>query len=129
MAVRFPMTIISGGPGTGKTTIVISILRVLHRLGVAPGDIALAAPTGKAAHRMAEVIQAGRCAIVDPKPVDQDLAHLPEPRTLHRLLGYQHRSGRFTHHENNRLAESVVIVDESSMIDLALMEQLVRAAP
>ena len=127
MAVRHPMTIISGGPGTGKTTIVISILRVLGRLGVAAGDIALAAPTGKAAHRMSEVIQAGRRALVDPKPVDQDLAHLPEPRTLHRLLGYQHHTGRFTHHENNRLGEKVIIVDESSMIDLALMEQLVRA--
>jgi exodeoxyribonuclease V alpha subunit len=51
----------------------------------------------------------------------------PDPRTLHRLLGYSPSSGRFHHHENNRLAETIVIVDEASMIDLALMERLVRS--
>ena len=59
-AVRYPVTIVSGGPGTGKTTIVVSILRVLRRLGVTCEEIALAAPTGKAANRMNEAIQAGR---------------------------------------------------------------------
>ena len=58
-AARHPMTIISGGPGTGKTTIILSILRVLRRLGVACADIALAAPTGKAANRMGEAVSAG----------------------------------------------------------------------
>ena len=59
-AVRYPMTIVSGGPGTGKTTIVISMLRVLLRLGVGCDEIALAAPTGKAANRMSEAIRIGR---------------------------------------------------------------------
>ena len=87
-AVRYPITIVSGGPGTGKTTIVLSILRVLRRLGVACEEFALAAPTGKAANRMGEAIQAGREGIADPSPEDLDLVHLAEPRTLHRLLGY-----------------------------------------
>jgi exodeoxyribonuclease V alpha subunit len=126
-AVRYPITIVSGGPGTGKTTIVLSILRVLRRLGIACEQFSLAAPTGKAANRLGEAIQAGREGIADPSPEDLDLDHLAEPRTLHRLLGYSRSSGRFLHHENNRLAERVVIVDEGSMIDLAMMERLVRS--
>jgi exodeoxyribonuclease V alpha subunit len=126
-AVRYPITVVSGGPGTGKTTIVLSILRVLRRLGVSCEEFALAAPTGKAANRMGEAIQAGREGIADPSPEDRDLVHLAEPRTLHRLLGYSPGSGRFQHHENNRLAERVVVVDEGSMIDLAMMERLVRS--
>ena len=122
-----PMTIISGGPGTGKTTIVLSILRTLRRLGVTCEEIALAAPTGKAANRMGDAITAGQRLIVNPASEDLDLANLSEPCTLHRLLGYSQRTDRFLHHENNRLAERVVIVDEGSMIDLALMERLVRS--
>jgi len=126
-AVHFAVTIVSGGPGTGKTTIVVSILRVLHRLGVTCEEIALAAPTGKAANRMNEAIQAGLVGIAEKAAADRDLDNLAEPRTLHRLLGYSRHTGRFLHHENNRLAERVVIVDEGSMIDLALMERLVRS--
>jgi exodeoxyribonuclease V alpha subunit len=126
-AVQYPITVVSGGPGTGKTTIVLSILRVLRRLGVACEDFALAAPTGKAANRMGEAIQAGLKGIDNRPRADLDLDHLAEPRTLHRLLGYVRGSGRFLHHENNRLAERVVIVDEGSMIDLAMMERLVRS--
>ncbi len=126
-AVRYPVTIVSGGPGTGKTTIVISMLRVFSRLGIGVEEIALAAPTGKAANRMSEAILIGRESISDPAPVDLELSHLADPSTLHRLLGYSTRTGRFIHHENNRLAERVVIVDEGSMIDLSLMERLVRS--
>ena len=67
-AVRYPVTIVSGGPGTGKTTIVISMLRVFLRLGVGVEEIALAAPTGKAANRMSEAILIGRESISDPAP-------------------------------------------------------------
>jgi exodeoxyribonuclease V alpha subunit len=76
---------------------------------------------------MGEAITAGLGAITDPAPADLDVAALAEPCTLHRLLGYSQRTGRFMHHENNRLTERVVIVDEGSMIDLALMERLVRS--
>ena len=96
-------------------------------MGVTCEEIALAAPTGKAANRMGEAIKVGRDEIVDPSPEDLDLVNLGDPCTLHRLLGYSQRTGRFSHHENNRLAERVVIVDEGSMIDLALMERLVRS--
>ncbi len=126
-AVGGPLTVVSGGPGTGKTTVVVTMLRVLRRLGVTCEEIALAAPTGKAANRMGEAIRAGYNGIVDPAPADLDLVNLATPRTLHGLLGYSYRSGRFIHHENNRMAERVVIVDEGSMIDLALMERLIRS--
>jgi exodeoxyribonuclease V alpha subunit len=127
VVVRYPVTVISGGPGTGKTTMIIAILRVLRRLGVTCGEIALAAPTGKAATRIHDAIRTGLAGIADKAELDRDLENLAEPRTLHRLLGYSNRLGRFLYHENNRLAERVIIVDEASMIDLALMERLMRS--
>jgi len=128
MAVESPITIISGGPGTGKTTIVVTILRILRRLGVAVEEIALAAPTGKAANRMAEAIRKGLAGLPPGNPIDADLALKPPvASTLHRLLGYSPRLDRFKHHENNRLSHSVVIVDEGSMVDLFLMERVVRS--
>ena len=123
------LTVISGGPGTGKTTIVLAMLRALARLGVAPGAVALAAPTGKAANRLEEAIQQGLQRLAAPlAPADAELARAsPAAETLHRLLGWSPRRKTFVHHQNNRLAHRVVIVDESSMIDLALMERLVRS--
>jgi exodeoxyribonuclease V alpha subunit len=126
-AVQSPLTMISGGPGTGKTTVVVSILRLLRRLNVPVEQVALAAPTGKAANRMKSAIHDGLRGIAAPDAADQELFDLPEPRTLHRLLGYSAANDRFHHHENNRLAETVVIVDEASMIDLYLMERLLRS--
>ena len=127
-AATLPLTVISGGPGTGKTSAVLSILRTLVRLGVSVESLALAAPTGKAANRMEESIRKGLSSISRRGEADETLlAGCPEPRTIHRLLGYLPASGRFRHHENNPLSESVVIVDECSMIDLFLMDQLVRA--
>ncbi len=113
-AATQPLTIISGGPGTGKTSIVVSLLRVLLASGTASDRIAIAAPTGKATNRLRESIE-------------RDLADAPAPVTLHRLLGYMPRRDAFRHHENNPIVSEVVIVDESSMIDLALMERLLRA--
>ncbi len=127
-AARLPLAVISGGPGTGKTQIVVSILRVLARLGVSPEAVALAAPTGKAAYRMKESIRRALLSL-DP-PAEEDgplLAYGLEPRTLHRLLGYLPSTGRFRHHEQNPLDAEVVIVDEASMIDLGLMDHLLRA--
>lgn len=127
-SARLPLTVISGGPGTGKTQIVVSILRVLVRLGVAPSAIALAAPTGKAAFRMKESIRAALHALADPSDEDRRLLEEPpEPRTIHRLLGFLPTTGAFRHHEQNPLDADVVIVDEVSMVDLELMDRLLRA--
>lgn len=127
-ALTSALTVISGGPGTGKTSIVLSILRALIRLGVPVESIALAAPTGKAAKRLEESIRKSLATVTRRDASDEAiLASCPKPRTLHRLLGFYPSSGRFRHHENNRLSEKVVIVDECSMIDLFLMDQLVRS--
>lgn len=143
-----PLTVISGGPGTGKTSIVVTILRTLVRLGIDPTDIALAAPTGKAAYRMGESILKSlrslfpnvsdtpshgetNTHVANPtyNPI-YDIAlqqNCPAPMTLHRLLGYSPSKDRFTAHEGNPLKAKVIIVDEGSMIDLFMMDQLVRA--
>lgn len=127
-AIHLPLTIITGGPGTGKTSIVVSLLRLLVRQGVDPQTVALAAPTGKAAHRMLESITYQLRAASSLEQADQTLLEkLPKPQTLHRLLGYSRYSGQFHHHEHNPLGARVVIVDEASMIDMFLMEHLVRA--
>jgi exodeoxyribonuclease V alpha subunit len=126
-ALLQPLAVISGGPGTGKTSVVVSILRALARLGVSMKQVALAAPTGKAANRMEEAIRKSLRGL-DPEGPDADLLKSPpEARTLHRLLGYLPTADRFRHHDGNPLAEEVVIVDEGSMVDLFLMTQLVSA--
>lgn len=116
-ALTSPLTIVSGGPGTGKTSIVVAILRAAIANGVvdSPSAIALAAPTGKAADRLRRSIGASPPLA----PV------LPVPMTLHRLLGYGR--GGFRHGARNPLAQRLVIVDESSMIDVFLMERLASA--
>ncbi|HYL59646.1 MAG TPA: exodeoxyribonuclease V subunit alpha [Candidatus Acidoferrales bacterium] len=122
------LTVISGGPGTGKTSIVVAILRLMVRLGVDPALISLAAPTGKAAHRMGECVRASLTQTDRRDAVDQTLLdNYPEPTTMHRLLGYSPEGDRFRHHRNNPLSARVVIVDEGSMLDLTLMERLVNA--
>jgi exodeoxyribonuclease V alpha subunit len=127
-AARGGLTVISGGPGTGKTSIVVAIMRLMVRLGVAPSQIALAAPTGKAAYRMGECVSESLTQIDQRDSVDQTLldARL-EPATIHRMLGYSPSSGRFRHHRNNPLSARVVIVDEGSMLDVNLMERLTNA--
>ena len=123
-------TLVTGGPGTGKTSILVSILRTLVRLGVDPASIALAAPTGKAADRMRGATEIALGRIVERAPEDEALlASLPGAQTLHRLLGFSPRDETFRHHEDDPVAASVVVVDESSMIDLGLADRLVRALP
>jgi exodeoxyribonuclease V alpha subunit len=123
------ITVISGRPGSGKTSIVASVLRVLARVGSPPLEsIALASPTGKAADRMRQSIESHLQAITNPGKADSRLAEAcPPSSTLHRLLGYSPGQDRFWHNEHNPLAEQLVIVDESSMIDLAMMDRLLRA--
>jgi exodeoxyribonuclease V alpha subunit len=123
-ALSRTLTVISGGPGTGKTTIAVHIARGLVRLGVPLSGLALAAPTGKAANRLQESLRAGLSALTGD--ADQALlAACPPAQTLHRLLGWSR--GSFLHHENNRLSARALIVDEGSMIDLFLMDRLLRS--
>ena len=121
-AATAPLTIISGGPGTGKTSIVGALLKTLIAGGVDSDEIALAAPTGKAANRIAESIRAG--SLRDSSNPGQSC---PEPSTLHRLLGFSPTLKRFRHHRNNPITARVVIVDEGSMLDLELMSHLLDA--
>lgn len=124
------LAIISGGPGTGKTAIAAAIVRVLARLGIAPDAIALAAPTGKAAQRMATSLNAQLGAIDAPAAADTALtANPPKPRTLHRLLGYMPDSGRFRYRDGRPLSKEAILVDEASMVDAELMDALLRALP
>lgn len=120
------LCVISGGPGTGKTSTVIRILALLlEQAGDRPCHIALAAPTGKAAARMQEAIRRAREALA----VDEGIrARIPDrAATLHRLLGARPDSVYFRHDRRNPLPADVVVVDEASMVDLALMAKLMRA--
>ncbi len=123
------ISVISGRPGSGKTSIVAGILRAVTRVGYpALASVALAAPTGKAADRMRQSISEHLAGIPSLSEADQKLfAQCPPSYTLHRLLGYSPGRDLFLHNENNPLAELLVIVDESSMIDLAMMDRLLRA--
>ena len=124
------ISIITGGPGTGKTFVAGRLLTLGIKLDVIdPLRIALAAPTGKAAARLQE--QIGN-ALADAeknellsKPLDA--TELPEARTLHRLLGASADGSRFRFDENNLLPYDVVLIDEASMIDLTMMARLFRA--
>lgn len=121
-AARKSFCVISGGPGSGKTSTVVRILQLLLRLDP-ECRIALVAPTGKAAARMMDSIRQ-RIDQLDDAETSRNA--LPtEARTIHRLLGYR-RHG-FEYHGNHRLPYDCIIVDEASMVDLKLMFHLLAA--
>jgi exodeoxyribonuclease V alpha subunit len=127
MALLKPLLVISGGPGTGKTYTVARILALLHALhtGPKPLRIGLAAPTGKAAARLDESIRAARHDLPDGLG-----RTVPEQaQTLHRLLGARPNKENFLYDRDNPLHVDVLVVDEASMIDLALMAALLEALP
>jgi exodeoxyribonuclease V alpha subunit len=117
--------IITGGPGTGKTTTVAKIIALLLSIDNNL-RIALSAPTGKAAARLNEAIR-NQKNLKAPEEVLEKLQTI-EAKTIHRLLGYG-RNFSFRYNEVNRLPYDVIIVDESSMIDVALMSKLLSAIP
>ncbi|MEO8083240.1 MAG: exodeoxyribonuclease V subunit alpha, partial [Ardenticatenales bacterium] len=129
VAARRPLTVISGGPGTGKTTTVVRIAALLARQAIADGApqprIVLLAPTGKAAARLAEAVAAAGARL----DLDDDVrAALPtDARTIHRALGLRGDGGHGRHGPDNPLDADVVVVDEASMVDLVLMRRLVDA--
>jgi exodeoxyribonuclease V alpha subunit len=106
-AIENKVMVITGGPGTGKTTIINAVLKIFSRIGV---QILLAAPTGRAAKRMGEVT-----------------GH--EAKTIHRMLKYSIKGGGFEKNEENPLDCDLLIVDEASMIDTILMHHLLKAVP
>ena len=120
--------VISGGPGTGKTTTVARILALLQeQAGSERLRIALAAPTGKAAARLQETIKSAKEKLNCSEEVKADISE--EASTIHRLLGTIPDSPYFRHNAKNPLPADVVIIDESSMVDLALLSKLVQAIP
>jgi exodeoxyribonuclease V alpha subunit len=133
IAVTRRFAVISGGPGTGKTTTVVKVLALL--LEQDPDlRIALAAPTGKAAARLSESVGAGKGRIAAAGgTADGILARIPEQaQTIHRLLGFGPSGGAgglFRRDAENPLSVDCLVVDEASMIDLPLMARLLAALP
>jgi exodeoxyribonuclease V alpha subunit len=125
VAVLSRVTVLAGGPGTGKTTTVARLLALLNDQSDVPPRIALAAPTGKAAARLADAV---RTAAVQLSPEDRSRLGDISASTLHRLLGWVPESrGRFRHHARNRLPHDLVVVDEMSMVSLTMMARLLDA--
>lgn len=120
--------VISGGPGTGKTTTIVRILAlILEQTKSINLQIALSAPTGKAAAKLQEAIKRGKKKLNCPVKIKEAIPE--EASTLHRLLGSIPGSPYFRHHAKNLLPVDVVVVDEASMVDLALMSKLTQALP
>ena len=129
VALSQGLTVLTGGPGTGKTTTVARLLALLAEQAKLTANarlrIALAAPTGKAAARLQEAVQ---LEVAKLDPADQEALVGLHATTLHRLLGSRpDTSARFRHHRGNRLPHDVIVVDETSMVSLTMMARLLEA--
>ncbi|HEY7050677.1 MAG TPA: exodeoxyribonuclease V subunit alpha [Mycobacterium sp.] len=128
IALSQGLTVLTGGPGTGKTTTVARLLALFAAQAELSGKrlrIALAAPTGKAAARLQEAVQ---LEVDRLDPVDRERLTGMRASTLHRLLGSRpDTSSRFRHHRANRLPHDVIVVDETSMVSLTMMARLLEA--
>ena len=125
--------VLTGGPGTGKTSTVLRMLLMLLRRASSPLSIALAAPTGKAAQRMSQSIASGKDDLLRHLPAASPFRDLldrvphAQAQTLHRLLDYRAHENVFARGADSPLAADIVVVDETSMVDLATMRQLFDA--
>jgi len=129
VALSRALTVLTGGPGTGKTTTVARLLALLAEQAELDGRplprIALAAPTGKAAARLLEAVQD---EVNNLDAIDRDRLPVLNATTLHRLLGSRpDTSSRFRHNRDNRLPHDVIVVDETSMVSLTMMARLLEA--
>ncbi|WP_240454080.1 exodeoxyribonuclease V subunit alpha [Halomonas sp. NO4] len=148
LAARSPFAVITGGPGTGKTTTVVKLLALLQALALGSPEpdstralrIRLAAPTGKAAARLNDSIagQVKDLSLVElAGAVGQQGVDIPtlrssiptEVTTLHRLLGSRPDTRHFRHHTDNPLALDVLVIDEASMVDIEMMAAVLSALP
>ncbi len=126
LALKAEVTVIAGGPGTGKTFAVGALLATLaSRRGEEFPLVALCAPTGKAAARLGEAV-AEFASTVDDPAVHETLAGV-EASTMHRLLGWGRGRGQFAHNARNPLPHDLVIVDEMSMVSLPMAAKLLAA--
>ncbi len=128
LALLNTIMIITGGPGTGKTTTVAKILLMLLHMYAEdnPPSIALVAPTGKAAARMTEALQSS-LQFIDAKESYKDRLQKLQGMTLHRFLKIYPPKLQTPYHENNPVPYDIVVVDEASMVDLGMMKQLLCA--
>lgn len=128
VAITSPISIISGGPGTGKTTTVAKILAAFVMLTSNDKPIIqLAAPTGKAAARLTESL--GK-ALAQLNLSEEENKWMPkQAQTIHRLLGAQPESQQVRYHKDNPLQLDILVVDEASMVDLPMMARLIDALP
>jgi exodeoxyribonuclease V alpha subunit len=127
------LMVLTGGPGSGKTSTVLRMLVMLQLDAGRPLRIELCAPTGKAAQRLLQSLRQGRQALVAdpllPDAMRAALEQIPDDAapTLHRLLGADPRRPGFRHHAGAQLLADVVVVDEASMVDLGLLRALLQA--
>jgi len=137
VALRARLSVITGGPGTGKTYTAARLLALLLALhnNASPLRVALAAPTGKAAARLKQSIDHALVGLQAQVPPDSGLdlgflmARMGPARTLHALLGARPHTRAFRHHASNPLDVDVLIVDEASMVHLEMMDALLLALP
>lgn len=135
--LRSRFSVITGGPGTGKTYTVVRLLALLQRLALNNDgqrlNIRLAAPTGKAAARLKESIQSALSEMLDDprfaswQSVLQQIDS--ESSTLHKLLGTQQHTRAFRHHSGHTLSLDVLVIDEASMVDIEMMDAVLAALP
>lgn len=131
LALRNHFSVISGGPGTGKTTIAAAVLSLIieqaHDVENGKIRIAVCAPTGKAAVRIQESLEKNLSTKAKEIIVGNGFSELIKAKTIHRLLGFIPGSPYFTHNAENPLSADVVVVDEASMVPLPLMTKLFKA--
>ncbi|GBF40592.1 exodeoxyribonuclease V subunit alpha [Leptospira johnsonii] len=127
-ALQYPFFVLTGGPGTGKTTVVANVIRGLLRFGYDRKQIGLAAPTGRAAQRLKESLENTISNLRAKNKLDDSISEIPTS-TLHRLLEYNPRKRNYKYGKNFSLPYRVIILDEVSMVDLHMMYRLMEALP
>ena len=117
--------VISGGPGTGKTSIIVNLIRLFLRLGIDYSKIMVAAPTGRAMQRLNSAILSAADLLKDHKD-DQLLLEI-NASTIHRMLKYSPSRNMFLYNKYNKMRADVIIIDEVSMVDIILMSKIIES--